>query len=111
MTAPVPTPRLSHRLPWFIVAIFIVGAGVALTVHQVRRSESNPALRGEATARSGQVPGWDGPTVATYALNEAEVLEWILDGKPRRLNDVDLNAGRKPLLPRPGYPSADRRSG
>jgi hypothetical protein len=93
------------------VAIYIVGAGVALTVHQVRRSESTPALRGEATARIGQVPGWDGPTVVTYALNEAEAQERILDGKPQRLNDVDLNAGRKPHLPMPGYPPAERRSG
>lgn len=111
MTALVPTPRLSHRLPWFIVAIFIVGAGVAHTVHQVRRSESTRALWGEATAHREQIPGWDGPTIAIYALNEAKVLEWILDGKPRRLNGVDLNTGRKPLLLMPGYPPADRRSG
>jgi YVTN family beta-propeller protein len=56
-------------------------------------------------ARSGAVPGWDGPTVATFALNEAEVREWILDGKPARLKDVDLNAGRSPLLPMPVYRS------
>jgi len=49
------------------------------------------------------VPGWDDPTVATLALNEAEVLEWILDGKPARLKNVDVNVGRKPLLPMPAY--------
>jgi YVTN family beta-propeller protein len=41
--------------------------------------------------------------VATYARDEAEVVEWILDGRPARLEGVDLHAGRRPLLPMPGY--------
>ena len=54
-------------------------------------------------ARGGMAPGWDGPTVATYAINEAEIVEWILDGRPARLADVDNHVGRKPLLPMPAY--------
>lgn len=114
------------RTTWFIVAGTILGvAGLALIVHIGRRAEITPAQRGEAVAlqhgcftchgpegrggvaapgaRSGSVPGWAGPTVATYALNEAEVQEWILDGKPARLKGVDHDAGRQPLLPMPAY--------
>jgi len=107
-----------------IVVILGVAAG-AFALRFNRRAETTPVLRGEQIARaqgcfachgpegrggvadpgarSGLVPGWDGPTVATYALNEAEVTEWILDGKPVRLKDADPNAGRKPLLPMPAY--------
>ncbi|MEQ9825342.1 MAG: c-type cytochrome [Puniceicoccaceae bacterium] len=54
-------------------------------------------------ARGGMVPGWDGPTVATLAVNDAEIVEWILDGRPERLKAVDLHVGREPLLPMPAY--------
>ncbi len=114
-----------NRTPLIILGALAVAVGVAFTFQRIRKPESTAALRGQAVAqklgcftchgpegrggvadpgaRSGIVPGWDGPTVATYALNEAEVLEWILDGKPERLKDVDTNAGRKPLLPMPAY--------
>lgn len=112
---------------WYVIValVLIVVAGGALALSWLRQTETTPALRGEVIAknlgcfachgpegrggvadpgaRGGVVPGWDGPTVATYALNEAEVVEWILDAKPVRLKDVDLNAGRKPLLPMPAY--------
>lgn len=103
----------------------MVALGIVIVLQQFRKAEATPALRGEASARklgcfachglegrggeadpgsrSGTVPGWDGPTVATYAANEAEVVEWILNAKPVRLKDVDINAGRKPLLPMPAY--------
>ena len=107
-----------------LLALLLV-AGMALAVRFRPTVETTPALRGQAVARnlgcfachgvdgrggvadpgarSGLVPAWDGPTVATYALDEAEVGEWIRDGKPARLKDVDLNAGRRPLLPMPAY--------
>ncbi len=114
-----------NRISWIILGLLVMAVGVAFAIRRVREPESTPALRGQAIARklgcfschgveggggvadpgarSGLVPGWDGPTVATYARNEAEVLEWILDAKPVRLKDVDINAGRKPLLPMPAY--------
>ncbi len=107
-----------------VLALALAG-GALLGVRHFRRAESTPALRGEAIARaqgcfachgpegrggvadpgarSGFVPGWDGPTVATYALNETEIVAWILDGKPARLKNVDLHLGRQPLLPMPAY--------
>lgn len=116
---------MRSRTSWFVTGALITAVGVFFTLHRFRQAESTPALRGEATARklgcfschgpegrggvtdpgarSGLVPGWDGLTVATYALNEAEVLEWILDGKPGRLKGVDIHAGRKPFLPMPAY--------
>ena len=118
------TPMVVRKFSIGVVACVAVIA-VVIAVRFIRRPESTPALRGETVAREqgcfachgpdgaggvadpgargGVVPGWDGPTVATYALNDAEVEEWILDGKPARLKDVDLHAGRKPLLPMPAY--------
>ena len=33
----------------------------------------------------GYIPAWDGPDFPELARGEAEVAEWILDGRPRRL--------------------------
>ena len=109
-----------------LLAGLAVGAAVALyTYRSFHQREATPALRGERIAREqgcfachgpdgrggvadpgargGFVPGWDGATVAGFAVDEKEIEEWILDGKPARLKDVDLHAGRKPLLPMPAY--------
>lgn len=117
---------MSVRTVSLVFLLALLGAaGVMWSMRTMRQPEVTPALRGEKVAheqgcftchgpegrggvadpgaRSGVVPGWDGLTVATYALNEAEVIEWILDGKPARLKDVDLHAGRQPLLPMPAY--------
>ena len=104
-----------------------LGAAAALAWMFLRPGpvENTPALRGERIAReqgcfschgpdgkggvadpgarSGFVPGWDGLTLATFAINESEVREWILDGRPARLKDVDLDLGRTPLMPMPAY--------
>lgn len=117
---------MTARTTWLIVAgaVVAVAAG-ALALRLNHRAETTPALRGERIAqaqgcfachgpegrggvgdpgaRGGVVPGWDGPTVATYAINEGEIAEWILDGSPARLKGVDLHAGRHPLLPMPAY--------
>ncbi|MEI6106117.1 MAG: c-type cytochrome, partial [Opitutae bacterium] len=113
---PSGTPRspARGRIAWSSLALLFVllGVGVAVAVRLRPAAETTPALRGQAVARnlgcfachgadgrggvadpgarSGLVPAWDGPTVATYARNEAEVVEWIRDGKPARLKDVDL---------------------
>jgi len=106
-----------------IAAILITSAFVFL--FWMRAPEETPAMRGQKVAfeqgcfachgsdgeggvadpgaRGGLVPGWQGSTVATYAIHEEEVAQWILDGRPARLKDVDLHAGRHPLLPMPAY--------
>jgi mono/diheme cytochrome c family protein len=35
----------------------------------------------------GYVPGWDGPDYAELARSDDEAREWILDGRPRRLQE------------------------
>jgi mono/diheme cytochrome c family protein len=35
----------------------------------------------------GYIPSWDGPDLPELARGEAEVREWILDGRPRRLQE------------------------
>lgn len=49
------------------------------------------------------MPGWSGPEVATFATQDAEVREWILEGTTQRFRDVNYQMGRKPLLPMPAY--------
>jgi mono/diheme cytochrome c family protein len=53
----------------------------------------------------GYIPPWDGPDFAELAQNELEVREWILDGRPPRLQN---NAAARWFLDRqavrmPGY--------
>lgn len=100
-------------------------AGVVVAKHLLRSPESTAALRGKAIAtelgcfgchgydgrggildpgaRSGSVPGWDGPTVSTFARDEQEVREWILDGAPRRVETDAITGGRAPLVRMPAY--------
>jgi mono/diheme cytochrome c family protein len=35
----------------------------------------------------GYIPAWDGPDFPDLARSDAEVREWIVDGRPRRLQD------------------------
>jgi YVTN family beta-propeller protein len=114
------------RSVWLLLAGLTLGAAGAIYGYRAfHQREATPALRGERIAReqgcfachgpegrggvadpgarSGFVPGWDGATVASFARDEKEIEEWILDGRPARLKDVDLHAGRKPLLPMPAY--------
>ena len=47
----------------------------------------------EGTLGVGSVPAFDHDDVTEYAKSEAEIREWILDGKPRRLREA---AGDEP---------------
>ena len=112
-------------LTWLLSGAAL-GAVVAYSVPRYfHQREATPALRGEAVARNlgcfachgpegrggvadpgsrnGMIPGWDGPTVATLAVNNAEIREWILDGIPARLKEVQEAGQRKPLVPMPAY--------
>ena len=48
---------------------------------QGRGSPSNPR------SLKGYIPSWDGRDFPELARDDAEVIEWILDGRPRRLQD------------------------
>ena len=50
----------------------------------------------------GGVPAFDHDDVTSYARNEAEIREWILDGKPRRLRD-EPEPAPEPLLRMPAW--------
>ena len=52
----------------------------------------------------GSVPAFDQDDVRSYARSEAEIREWILDGRPRRLRD-EPEAGPEPLLRMPAWRS------
>src|SRR5512135_3513089 len=43
----------------------------------------------DGTLRVGTVPTFDHDDVASYAKSEAEIREWIRDGKPRRLAEAE----------------------
>ena len=38
----------------------------------------------------GYIPAWDGPDFPELARDDAEIVEWILDGRPRRLQEDPL---------------------
>jgi mono/diheme cytochrome c family protein len=48
----------------------------------------------------GPVPAFDHEDVSAYARSEAEIREWILDGRPRRLGDPEEP---RPLLRMPAW--------
>lgn len=112
-----------HPAAWMAggFAIVLCVAGGVFGQQLWRRPEGTPALRGEAAARSlgcfachgaegrggigdprargGLLPGWDGPTAATFARDEQEIREWILDGRPQRRSATE----RAALVPMPAY--------
>lgn len=116
---------LRARIAWLAIGVAVGICSVLAFQREFRSRESTPALRGERVAhdygcfvchgpegrggvadpgsRNGFVPGWDGPTVATLATDENEVIEWIQDGVPRRLKAVHEVAQRSPLIPMPAY--------
>jgi mono/diheme cytochrome c family protein len=57
-------------------------------------------------ADESTVPAWDGGTAMMYVMNEDEIREWILDGRPWRLAMQDSldarRADRDSAFPRPG---------
>ena len=107
-----------------VVALAIVALAAAIAGRRAS-APSTPASRGAAIAialgcttchgahgaggvpnpgaRDGVVPGWDGLVLATYARDEAEVREWILDGRPKRLPPPGADGRPRPALPMPAY--------
>ncbi len=112
---------------WIRIALWLAlaGAGLVVTVWWIRRPESTAALRGRRVAqeqgcfachgvdgrggranpgaRSGEVPGWDGPTMAALCRDESEVAEWIDDGRPARLVALAAALAEEPAVPMPAY--------
>jgi mono/diheme cytochrome c family protein len=56
----------------------------------------------DGTRGIGSAPSFDHDDVASYARNEGEIREWILDGKPRRLRE-EPDPGKAPLLQMPAW--------
>lgn len=108
-----------------VLLLALSGAGLAVTVWWIRWPESTAALRGRRVAeaqgcfachgvdgrggranpgaRSGEVPGWDGPTMAALCRDREELAEWIDDGRPARLAALAGVLPEQPALPMPGY--------
>ncbi len=122
-TGAAEAPRRARAIA-VVLGLAIVSIAIAAATRRTR-GPSSPAGRGaelavslgcvachgphgaggvpDPGARAGFVPGWDGPTVATFARDEAELREWILDGRPRRLPPPPHGARAKPALPMPAY--------
>jgi mono/diheme cytochrome c family protein len=56
----------------------------------------------DGTLGIGSVPSFEHDDVTSYARSEAEIREWILDGKPRRLRDVP-GGEPEPVLRMPAW--------
>ena len=50
----------------------------------------------------GSVPSFEHDDVTAYAKSEAEIREWILDGKPRRLRE-EADGEAEPVLRMPAW--------
>lgn len=120
-----PSAALRTCAAWLCAGLVLGAAGSLLLNRAFHRREATPALRGEAIAReqgcfachgpegrggvadpgsrNGMIPGWDLPTVSTLAANNDEVIEWILDGIPKRLKEAGTPARHAPLVPMPAY--------
>jgi mono/diheme cytochrome c family protein len=93
-----------------VLAIFVVLAGTTLGgLTYIRKPRLTPARRGAQLAEElgcfachgpggtggipnpgseeEEVPAWDGGTAMMYVKNEQEIREWILYGRPKRLED------------------------
>ncbi|MBI2920112.1 MAG: c-type cytochrome [Planctomycetes bacterium] len=114
----------SRRAVWLALAFLVLCVtGAAFASRLWREPALTPAIRGEQVARKmgcfachgaegrggiadpgargGVVPGWDGPTVSSFAKDEQEIREWILDGAPRRVREA--GAAKAPFIPMPAY--------
>ena len=107
--------NFSHSRVAIALGIVVVLVGSALGVFvYVRAPRLTPALRGAQLAREfgcfachgpggtgsipnpgseeEEVPAWDGGTAMMYVKNEQEIREWILYGRPKRLEDEERHA-------------------
>lgn len=53
--------------------------------HGPRGTGGTPNPRTGSTGLTGEIPAWDGGTAMMFVKSEAEIREWILDGRPWRL--------------------------
>jgi mono/diheme cytochrome c family protein len=111
-----------RRLVVVLIALFpLAGLGVLAwwrshNVGAVQRGARLAAERGclschgpggrqadpDGTRGIGSVPSFEHGDVTSYARSEAEIREWILDGKPRRLRE-EPGAEPEPLLRMPAW--------
>ena len=113
---------MTRRSRWLIGGLTLVGGGLAtalwLLAPQPGRAAQGAVLFSQLgcagchgpSGRGGvpnpgskerEVPGFVGGTVMMYVENEAELREWILDGRPKRL--AQPLAGEDAVLKMPAY--------
>lgn len=116
----------STRTLWLALVFGVATAGVVGlgVLEQVRSPQTSAAQRGQALAQKFGCFGCHGPdgmggvpnpgaaegeipplraaaTLPSYVQSEAELLEWVRDGKPQRL--VKSPAPSRPLIEMPAY--------
>jgi mono/diheme cytochrome c family protein len=118
---------MSRRSATLAGAVVALGAAAAVAVDHWRTRNIGPVQRGWALAAArgcfgchgpggvtgapdpgggvGGVPSFSSEDVSSYAHDEAELREWILDGMPRRLREDLGEAGlaKRPLLRMPAW--------
>jgi mono/diheme cytochrome c family protein len=105
-----------RRKALWIPGMLVLIAALALgALYFLRRPQLTPALRGLALAQElgcfachgpgatggvanpgsedGPIPAWDGGNAMMYVENEQEIREWILYGRPKRLQADTSTAG------------------
>lgn len=122
-----PARIMSRRSAILAVVILALGVAAAVAAHHWRTRNIGPVQRGWAVAEAHGCFGCHGPggasgladpgggvggapafsleDVSSYAHDEAELREWILDGMPRRHREELAEAGaeERPLVRMPAW--------
>ncbi len=117
---------MSKCFVWFFAGLILhATAGAAAAWTNPWKQEAVAAVRGEEIARKegcftchgaggrggiknpgsagGEVPGWDGATMAMYVRSDKELYDWVLQGAPKRLRSAPDYAATKGVIPMPAY--------
>lgn len=107
--------------PWVIFFFVVISINVLLVYLSIRLPEYTPVWKGREIANKygcfnchgfegqggiknpnykyGEVPSWQGETAMMFIVDENDIKEWILYGKPKRLEKIDHGG----LIKMPAY--------
>jgi mono/diheme cytochrome c family protein len=116
---------MRRRFTGTVAVFLLLAAGALLALERWRKAAIGPVQRGFAVASArgcfgchgpggatgtadpagvtGGVPSFSADDVSAYASSAAEIREWILDGKPRRLREEETASDKPPLVRMPAW--------